>query len=103
MPELRTATAEQREFADDMVEHGLLLRSEVPGLYGRGHRFEYLRRRVDDMLTATFAGEGAERMSFPPLMPRRQLETMEYHASFPHLIGTVFGFDGGEREAADLA
>lgn len=103
MPEFRAGTDEQRAFADAMVEHGLLIRSEVPGLYGRGHQFEQLRRGVDAFLTATFADEGAERMSFPPLMPRRQLETMEYHASFPHLIGTVFGFDGDEHAAADLA
>jgi seryl-tRNA synthetase len=103
MDGIRTATAGQEAFAEEMVGHGLLIRSDVPGLYGRSHSFEDLRRRVDDMLTAVWADEGAERMHFPPLMPRRQLETMEYHASFPHLIGTVFAFDGDEPQAADLA
>lgn len=103
MPDVLAATPQQQEFADRLVDAGLLIRSEIPGLYGRGHAFEDLRRRVDAMLTATFVDEGAERMSFPPLMPRRQLEMMEYHASFPHLIGTVFGFDGDEHAAADLA
>ena len=103
MADLRAAGPEQQAFADGLVAAGLLIRSETPGLYGRGHAFEDLRRRVDDMLTRAFADEGAERMSFPPLMPRRQLETMEYHASFPHLIGTVFGFDGDEQAAHGLA
>ena len=32
--------------------------------------------------------------------PRAQLETSGYLASFPHLAGSVFAFDGDERGAA---
>jgi seryl-tRNA synthetase len=39
-------------------------------------------------------------MHFPPLFPREQLERNGYLGSFPHLAGTVFGFDGDERDAA---
>ena len=40
---------------------------------------------------------GAERLRFPPLLPRRQLETSGYLNSFPHLAGTVYSFSGDER------
>ena len=40
-------------------------------------------------------------LRFPPLLPRDQLEAIGYLKSFPHLAGTIFGFDGdrgpGER------
>ena len=41
-------------------------------------------------------------MRFPPLLPRRQLETSGYLHSFPHLAGSVFAFEGDEAEAREL-
>ena len=38
--------------------------------------------------------EQPERLRFPPLLPRRDLETIGYLKSFPHLAGSVFAFDG---------
>jgi len=38
-------------------------------------------------------------MSFPPLLPRRTLETIGYLHSFPHLAGSVFSFEGDEAQA----
>ncbi len=46
------------------------------------------------------AADGAERLRFPPLLPRRQLETSGYLHSFPHLAGTrlrVRGRRGARR------
>src|SRR5689334_286457 len=34
-------------------------------------------------------------------MPRRHLEEVDYLASFPHLAGSVFAFDGDEAAAAE--
>jgi seryl-tRNA synthetase len=42
-------------------------------------------------------------MYFPPLLPRQQLESSGYLGSFPHLAGTVFAFDGGDKAAIELA
>ena len=59
-----------------------------------------MRGRLDDRLSSEAAARGAERLRFPPLLPRRQLESSGYLNSFPHLAGSVYAFDGDERQAA---
>jgi seryl-tRNA synthetase len=51
------------------------------------------------MIDRTAAPDGAELLRFPPLLPRYQLEALGYLKNFPHLAGTIFGFDGTELEA----
>lgn len=98
--EVRQASADQAEFQAELVEHGLLLDSGVPGVYGHGAVFEEVRGRLDERLSAEAAQRGAERLRFPPLLPRRQLESSGYLNSFPHLAGSIYSFDGDERQAA---
>jgi seryl-tRNA synthetase len=98
--EVLEASADQAEFLAALIEHGLLLESGVPGVYGHGAVFEDVRRCLDERLSAEAAQRGAERLRFPPLLPRRQLESSGYLNSFPHLAGSVYSFDGDEREAA---
>jgi seryl-tRNA synthetase len=99
VPELRRGTQDQLEFRDELLAAGVLVDSAVPGLYGRGTVFEEIRVGVDDLITRTAAPEAPETMRFPPLLPRRELETIGYLQSFPHLAGSVFGFEGDEDEA----
>jgi seryl-tRNA synthetase len=99
MPELRRGTPDQLEFRDELLAHGVLLDSAVPGLYGRGAVFEEIRVAVDHLITRAAAPEAPETMRFPPLLPRRELETIGYLQSFPHLAGSVFGFEGDEDDA----
>ena len=40
-------------------------------------------------------------MRFPPLLPRRRLETTGYLESFPHLAARVFSFEGTEAQALE--
>jgi seryl-tRNA synthetase len=94
-------TAEQEAFLHELVGAGLLIESGVPGLYGHGAAFEAIRIAFDELVTRTAASEGAETMRFGPLLPRHRLEATGYLTSFPHLAGSVFGFAGTEREAAD--
>lgn len=101
MPALRAGTAEQLAFAEDLVEARLLIPTGVPGVFGRGTGFEAVRAGFDRLVTRAAAPEHPQGMYFPPIFPREQLETNGYLASFPHLAGTVFGFEGGEDEAAD--
>jgi seryl-tRNA synthetase len=42
-----------------------------------------------------------ERLSFPPLLSRHQLETNGYLGSFPHLAGSIFSFEGSEARARE--
>lgn len=101
MAEFRAATAGQAEFLADLCEAGILLPSGVAGVYGRGARFENIRLAFDDYVSREAADEQAEPLRFPPVLPRIYLEQTGYLKSFPHLAGTVFAFDGGEREALE--
>ena len=95
----RPATADQAAFREELLQAGLLVESGVDGIYGKGERFEQARLGIDALLTRTAGAHGAERLRFPPLLPRRHLEDSGYLSSFPHLVGTVFSFEGGETEA----
>jgi seryl-tRNA synthetase len=96
---LREASSSQQAFLDELLEHGLLLASGVPGLYGHGADFEDVRLALETLLTREAVTRGAERLRFPPLLPRRQLESSGYLGSFPHLAGTVYAFEGSEADA----
>lgn len=96
----RPASADQTEFLAELIGHGLLLESGVPGVYGHGAVFEDVRSRLEERLTFEAASRGAERLRFPPVLPRRQLESSGYLGSFPHLAGTVYTFHGDEGQAA---
>ena len=101
MPEFRAGSPEQVSYLEELVRAGLLTQTGVAGVYARGPEFERVRLGFDGLVTRTAAPEAPEALYFPPLLPRLQLETSGYLGSFPHLAGTVFGFDGDERDAAE--
>jgi seryl-tRNA synthetase len=97
--EVRPGTPEQTEFLGDLVDAGLLVESGIPGVYGRSAEFERVRAAFDALVTAAAEADAPERMAFPPLLPRRQIEEIGYLKSFPHLAGSVFAFEGDEEDA----
>jgi seryl-tRNA synthetase len=99
--EVRLASPEQTEFLRELFAAGLLIDTGVPGIYGHGAVFEEIRTALDRRLTDEAAARGAERLRFPPLLPRRQLERSGYLVSFPHLAGSIFSFRGTESDAAE--
>ena len=103
MAEFRPGTPEQAEFLADLLDAGLLIESGVAGVYGRGEDFERVRLAFDARVSAAAAADGPQRLAFPPLLPRQQLESIGYLKSFPHLAGSVFGFAGDEEQAAEQA
>jgi seryl-tRNA synthetase len=96
---VRQASEDQAEFLADLIAEGLLLESGVPGVYGHGSVFEEVRERLADRLSHEAGFRGAERLRFPPVLPRRQLESSGYLSSFPHLAGSIYSFDGDEKQA----
>jgi seryl-tRNA synthetase len=100
---VRPVTPEPAAFLAELIERGLLLESGVPGIYGHGEAFEDVRSGLEALLTREAVARGAERLRFSPLLPTRQLERSGYLASFPHLAGTVYAFEGSEAEAAEQA
>lgn len=101
MPDAVPGTPEQAALREALLEHGLLIATSVPGVYGRGGQFERVRERLAAIVGAAVASERPLQMRFPPLMPRRDLETIGYLANFPHLAGTIFSFEGSEADAAE--
>jgi seryl-tRNA synthetase len=96
---VRAASAEQTEFRTELLAHGLLIDSGVPGVYGHSAEFEDVRLSLERLLTRAAVALGAQRLRFSPLLPRRQLERSGYLGSFPHLAGTVYSFEGDEAAA----
>jgi seryl-tRNA synthetase len=101
MAEFRPGTPDQAEFLAELLDAGLLVDSGVSGLYGRGAEFERVRWAFDALVSEAAAADGPERLAFPPLLPREQLERIGYLKSFPHLAGSVFAFEGDEEQAAE--
>lgn len=86
---------------DDLFDAGLLVRTGVDGLYGYSHEFESARLAVEALIERRAIGGPMRSMRFPPLLPRRHLETAGYLKSFPHLAGSVFAFNGTQAQARE--
>jgi seryl-tRNA synthetase len=101
MSDFRPGTADQVAFLAELLERGLLLETGVPGVYGRNGEFEDVREQLAGLVTRAVSGEAPERLHFPPILPRRDLETVGYLKSFPHLAGSIFAFAGTEAQATE--
>jgi len=101
MADFRPGAPDQAAFLGELLEGRLLVETGVPGVYGRGEDFERVRVGVAGMISHAGAAEDPEQLRFPPVIPRRDLETVGYLQSFPHLAGSIFGFTGNEAQAAE--
>ena len=90
-------------FYAGLVEHGYIIPTGVRGGYGRGAMFERILRGFNELVTRTAAGDGAEEMTFPPIVARTLIEQVGYMGNFPQLAGSVHSFFGNETQARELA
>jgi seryl-tRNA synthetase len=90
------------DFLAELVSAGLLIPGGVDGVFGRGLVFEAIVEAFDRFVTARGSDLGATAIRFPPLLGRRTYERTEHVRSFPHLIGSVHSFVGGDIEHAEL-
>jgi seryl-tRNA synthetase len=95
------ANADHETFLSELVAEGLLIASGVEGVYGTSAFFEEVRDGIDRAAAALGRDDALERLRFPPVLPRRVVETSGYLGSFPHLLGSVFSFVGNETAAAE--
>jgi seryl-tRNA synthetase len=86
------------DYRDALIAAGLLIPTGVDGLYGRGAVFESVTEALEDAVTRLAAGDGAERLRFPPVLARDVFLASGYLKSFPHLAGTVQCFCGNEAD-----
>lgn len=90
-------------FYDGLVAHGLIIPTPIKGGYGRGAVFEDILDRFDALVQREAAGDGAETMTFPPIVARTMIEKMGYLDNFPQLIGSIHSFFGKELDARAMA
>ncbi len=103
MAAYRAPVGDEGSFREALLDAGLLVDLGVPGVYGRGATFEGICEAVDTLITRTGVGDEPEQLRFPPLLPRRVMEDVGYLSSFPHLAGTIFGFEGDENAAREMS
>jgi len=96
-------TYDVQTFHDDLVKHGLIIPVGVPGAFGRSAVFESILEGFNAAVSRISAGDGADQMTFPPVINRRILEKVHYLDNFPHLCGAVYSFFGNELESRKLA
>ncbi len=101
MADFRPGAPDQTAFLDELLESRILIDTGVPGVYGRGEDFERVRVGVAGMISHAGVADDPEQLRFPPVIPRRDLETVGYLKSFPHLAGSIFGFAGDEAQATE--
>ena len=98
-----TAVYDIENFHRGLVEHGLIIPGEVKGAYGRGTVFEDILRRFDSLVMRTAEGDGAQELTFPPILPRALIEKLGYLDNFPQLAGSVHSFTGNDAGARELS
>lgn len=93
---------EEASFRDKLIEQGLLVPSDVSGVYGRSGLFESIIDGIDRLISRLGQDQAAEAVHFPPAMPRSVMQTSGYLNGFPHLAGTIHCFCGNDRAHAKL-
>jgi seryl-tRNA synthetase len=91
-----------KAFSKQLVDAGLLIQTEVVGVYGKSDVFERILQAVDRLVTEIAKSQGAVERSFPPVLPRNTLRRTGYMENFPHLCGSVHSFEGTPREHVPL-
>jgi seryl-tRNA synthetase len=87
-------------FTRELMDHGLLVETGVPGIFGKNGAFESIIAGVDALVVETASDLGAEVFRFPPVIPRALLERSQYLGAFPQLIGSVHSFTGDDAAHA---
>ena len=98
----RAATPTQMAFRDRLVDAGILVPSSVAGVWGRGRAFAEVFDGLGRFVAEAGRTDAPEVFRFPPVISRETFVRSDYLRSFPDLIGSIHGFDGGNAEHASL-
>lgn len=93
--------ADREALRSAVLGAGLLIETDIPGIYHRSGEFEDVLLGVERYAAASRL-EPAPRRWFPPILGRDELVRTDYVRSFPHLIGTIDVFTGTDREHAQM-
>lgn len=90
-------------FYAELIAHGLVIPTGIQGGYGRGSVFEDILLHFDALVMRTAEGDGAESVTFPPIVARALIEQVGYMDNFPQLCGSINSFFGGDADARRLS
>ena len=97
-----STTEARKALTRELVEHGHLVPTRTPGVFGHGGAFEEAADGLRKRVLIHAKDEGARRVLFPPLVPDETLKKTSYMESMPHLIGGIVSFNGGDKEHGEL-
>jgi seryl-tRNA synthetase len=98
-----TIDFDPQRFHDDLVRHGFIVPTGVPGGYGRAGAFEEVVDRFNALVSRISKDDGAEIYMFPPVVSRALIERVGYMDNFPQLCGSISSFFGSEADAKALS
>jgi seryl-tRNA synthetase len=79
-------------FTQALIENGLWIATDVPGVVGRSQVFEDIVSGFDRRIIEFARRDGAESIHFPPVVDREVVRRTEYMESFPELCGSIHHF-----------
>jgi len=89
-------------FRAALVAAGLMIPGPVRGVWGRGAVFEDIVERFDALVLREAAADGAESLTFPPIVARALIEQLGYLDNFPQLAGSIHSFSGSELQGREI-
>jgi seryl-tRNA synthetase len=90
------------DFRASLLADGVLLVTDVDGIYGRSAVYEAVAEAIDRLVLRVGADQDALSLRFPPVMPWSTFQKNGYLESFPDQMGSVHTFRGNERQHAEL-
>src|SRR6185437_4968746 len=90
-------TAAYRSYQHELVDAGLLIPLDVPGVYGLSGVFEGVIEHFERYITYMGASLMPEVIRFPPLLSRQHYLGTDHIQNFPNLMGSIHSFTGDER------
>ncbi len=89
-------------FRAGLLSEGVLLATDVDGIYGRSAVYESVAEGIDRLVLRVGTDQQAVSLRFPPVMPWSTFQRNGYLESFPDQMGSVQPVRGDERLHAEL-
>jgi seryl-tRNA synthetase len=89
-------------FRTALLDDGVLLATDVDGVYGRSAVYESVADAIDRMVLRVGADQDALSVRFPPVMPWSNFVRNGYLESFPDQMGSIHTFRGDDKMHAAL-
>ena len=102
-PDPMTDTPEPwAEFRTALLDDGVLLATDVEGVYGRSATYEAVADAMDRLVLRVGADQDAAAVRFPPVMPWQNFVKNGYLESFPDQMGSIHTFRGDDKDHGRL-